>query len=382
VKTLDVAIIGGGVIGASTALELGREKLRVTVFDRQAPGGEASWAAAGMLSPAPDSPRDLPLVPLSAASLRIYPEFVASLEEACGKSCCLSHAGTLEIFSGAAGEQERDERVESCRRLGLAVERLSVQDAVGLEPELRATKAAMAWFPDEGTVDPRSLMAALIAAAEQRNVEIRGGCPVTALKFEGGCCTGLVAGGESFSAAKVVLAAGCFSSRVALESALLAPTRPVRGQMIALRPNGPGLKRVLRSTRGYLVPRPDGRIVAGSTSEEAGFEKRVTPEGMRKILDAAIELFPSLADAEVLESWSGLRPGTPDDLPVLGPTDVEGLLVATGHYRNGILLAPVTAKLVREWILNGRTEFDATAFSPLRFLRRKLGAAATSQGGG
>jgi len=144
-----------------------------------------------------------------------------------------------------------------------------------------------------------------------------------------------------------------------------------------LRPNAPGPRRVLRSSRGYLVPRPDGRTVAGSTSEDAGFDKRVTPDGMRSIFDAAIELCPALAGCEVVESWSGLRPGTPDDLPILGPTDIEGLLIATGHYRNGILLAPVTARLTCEWILNGRTEFDAAAFSPLRFKRQKFGLAAS-----
>jgi len=188
----------------------------------------------------------------------------------------------------------------------------------------------------------------------------------------------VIAGGEEISAGHVVLAAGCFSSQIAAESGFLArcsPTRPVRGQMMALRPDGVSQRRVLRSTRGYLVPRQDGHIVAGSTSEEAGFEKRVTPEGMRKIFDAALELSPGLASAEIIETWSGLRPGTPDDLPIIGPTDIEGLFVATGHYRNGILLAPVTAKLVREWIVDGRTEFEAEAFSPMRFVAQGLGAA-------
>lgn len=144
--------------------------------------------------------------------------------------------------------------------------------------------------------------------------------------------------------------------------------------MIALRPDGARLQRVLRSECGYLVPRRDGRIVAGSTSEEAGYEKRVTPAGVHRILENALELFPALAGAEITETWSGLRPGTPDDLPILGPTDIEGLLIATGHYRNGILLAAVTAELIREWVTTGRTTFDARAFSPLRFADQKLQA--------
>jgi glycine oxidase len=141
--------------------------------------------------------------------------------------------------------------------------------------------------------------------------------------------------------------------------------------MMALRPEGAGLRRVLRSDAGYLVPRRDGRIIAGSTSEEVGFNRRVTPAGMRKIFDAALDLCPGLAGAELVETWSGLRPGTPDDLPILGPTDIDGLLIATGHYRNGILLAPVTARLVRGWITGAHGELDRAAYSPLRFANRK-----------
>jgi glycine oxidase len=379
VKKLDVAIIGGGVIGASIGFELAGANLRVALFDSQEPGREASWAAAGMLSPAPDSARDLPLVPVGRESLRLYPEFVASIEAESGQSTGYAREGTLEIFSGANSEADRDRRVAQCRRLGLAVEPIALSRARQWEPALGSGSGAVAWLPDEGTIEPRSLTTAVIAAAQHRQVEIRSNCRVTSLIREGYRCIGLVAGGEEIFAAHVVFAAGCFSSQITAESeffARFAPTRPVRGQMMAFRRDGPGLRRVLRSEHGYLVPRTDGRIVAGSTSEDAGFEKRVTPEGLQKIRDAALELFPELANAEVIETWSGLRPGTPDDLPILGPTELEGLLIATGHYRNGILLAPVTAKLVREWIMDGHTsgpaDFDAEAFSPLRFSRRKL----------
>jgi glycine oxidase len=374
VKSFDVAIIGGGVIGASIAFELAGEKLRVGVFDRQQPGREASWAAAGMLSPAPDSPRDLPLVPLGRESLKLYPEFIAAIEEVSGESARLAREGTLEIFSAPGGEAVRDRRVAECLRLGLAAEPVALDTAREWEPAIGPAARAVAWLPEEGTVEPRSLMSAVAAAAQRRGVEFLSNCGVTGLIRERDRCTGVVAGGEEFSASHVVVAAGCFSGGIALENewfAGYAPTRPVRGQMMAMRSDGAGLRRVLRSERGYLVPRRDGRIVAGSTSEEVGFERRVTPEGMRKIFDAALELFPRLAGAEVLETWSGLRPGTPDDLPIIGPTDIEGLLIATGHYRNGILLAPVTAKLVREWITGASGGFDAAAYSPLRFANPK-----------
>jgi glycine oxidase len=377
VKTFDVAIIGGGVIGASIAFELAGAKLRVVVLDRQQPGREASWAAAGMLSPAPDSPRDLRLVPLGCESLRLYPEFVAAVEEASGQSAAHAREGTLEIFSAQSAEAERDRRVAECRRLGIVAEPVELDTARQWEEAIGPAARAVAWLPEESTVEPRSLMSAVIGAAEHRGVEIRSDCRVTGLLSEGNRCTGVIAGDEDFSAGHVVVAAGSFSSAIAPDTELFAryaPTRPVRGQMMALRPEGVSLRRVLRSERGYLVPRRDGRIVAGSTSEEAGFEKRVTPAGMRQVFDAALELFPGLAGAEVLETWAGLRPGTPDDLPILGPTDIEGLVIATGHYRNGILLAPVTAKLVREWITEARVTFDAAAYSPLRFSNQKTQA--------
>jgi glycine oxidase len=370
VKNFDVAIIGGGVIGASIAFELTGAKLSVAVLDRQQPGREASWAAAGMLSPAPDSPRDLPLVPLARESLKLYPEFVAAIEEASGESTGHARQGALEIFAAPCGETDRDRRVAECRQLGSAAEPIALDTLRQWEPAIGPAARAAAWLPDEGTVEPRSLMSAVMAAARHRGAEFRSDCGVTGLVRKHNRCIGVVAGGQEIAASQVVVAAGCFSRQIAPENewfAPYAPTRPVRGQMMALRPDGAGLRRVLRSERGYLVPRRDGRIVAGSTSEEVGFERRTTPAGMRKIFDAALELFPGLAGAEVLETWSGLRPGTPDDLPILGPTDIDGLLIATGHYRNGILLAPVTAILIREWITGARGGFDASAYSPLRF---------------
>jgi glycine oxidase len=377
VKSYDVAIIGAGVIGASVAFELAAQKLRVLVLDRQQPGQEASWAAAGMLSPAPDSPRDLPLVPLGNQSLKLYPSFVSEIEETSGRPTGFARLGALEVFLGPHADVERDRRVSQCKRLGVAAEAISQEMARSWETSIGPAAHAAAWLPEEGTVEPRLLMDALIAAAQSRGVEFRANCEVTKLLIEGNHCIGVLAGGEKISAQHVVVAAGSFSGSIGGDEEMpsrYAPTRPVRGQMIALRPDGASFQRVLRSDRGYLVSRRDGRIIAGSTSEDGIYEKRVTPAGIRKILDNALELFPALAGAEILETWSGLRPGTPDDLPILGPTDIDGLLIATGHYRNGILLSAVTAKLVREWVTTGRTTFDARAFSPLRFASRKMQA--------
>ena len=374
-NTFDVAIVGGGLIGVSIAFELAAENLRVVVLDRRQPGQEASWAAAGMLSPAPDSPRDIPLAPLGRESLRLYPQFVAAVEEESGKSASYARDGAIEILLAPHGEIDRNQKVVEYRLLDLSAEEISLSAAREREKSFTPDARAALWLPEEATVEPRLLVNALLAAAQNRGVVIRADSPVASLICERNRCLGVVAGGERIEAAHVVIAAGCFSGDIADGAGHLArllPTRPVRGQMLALQHDGFRLSRVLRSERGYLVPRRDGRIVAGSTKEEAGFEKRVTAAGIRKVLDAAIELCPALAAAEIVETWSGLRPGTPDDLPILGPTDIEGLLIATGHYRNGILLTPITAKLISDWIIRGDAgfeEFDAATFSPLRFNR-------------
>ncbi len=376
-KTHDVAIVGGGIIGVTAALELARQKLKVLVLDRQQPGREASWAAAGMLSPAPDSPRDIPLVPLTRESLKLYPEFIAAIEKESGKLTGHARNGALQIFCGPNGQAACDAEVTEHRRLGLSAEPMSVEAAIDWEPSIGPSATAASWLPDEGTVEPRLLMNAALDAAQRHGVEIRPDCEVTALLQQSSRCTGVIAGGEHISAGTVVVAAGCYSAQI-LESsgmaASYAPTRPVRGQMLSLQSDVVRLRRVVRSHRAYLVPRSDGRIVAGSTLEESGFKKEVTPAGIRHVLEGVLELCPALAEAEILETWSGLRPGTPDDLPVIGPTEMEGLLIASGHYRNGILLAPVTARLIRNCVTRHDTDLDLRAFSPLRFTQQARAA--------
>jgi len=367
----DVAIIGGGIIGASIAMELAARRLNVALFDRQTPGREASWAAAGMLSPTPDGLPAIPLIPLARESLRLYPDFVGAVEQASCRTADFERGGALHLFLGENGAGERDTVVAQYRSLGLSIDPLPLDEARRREPAIGPLISAAAWNPDEARVDPRQLTSAILVAAQELGAHIRHDAPVAKLLLAANRCAGLaLASGEEIPASFVVLAAGSFSAGILGAAApRLAPTRPVRGQMLALRTKGQPLRHVLRSDRAYLVPRKDGRIIAGSTLEDAGFEKCVTPAGVQSILSAVVEMAPELALAEILETWSGLRPGTPDELPILGPSNIEGLIVATGHYRNGILLAPVTAKLVREWIVEGKTSFDASAYSPLRFAR-------------
>jgi glycine oxidase len=366
VKTFDVAIAGGGIIGASIAFELAAEKLKVVLLDRQPPGLEASRAAAGMLSPGPDSQEAIPLVPLGMESLRLYPGFIAAVEESSGLTTEFDRSGTIQVFSGPHAEAEREWMIQEIRRANQKIEPLSGDAARKKEKHLGPAAGVAAFLPEEATLDPRLLMKACLTAAEHRGVEIRTGCEVTSVLEDAGRCTGIVAGAEKILAENVIAAAGSFTAGIS-SLGRYAPTRPVRGQMLALRSKEILLERVVRSEKGYLVPRRDGRIIAGSTLEDAGFDKSITPGGIRQILDGVLELVPGLANAEIIETWAGLRPGTPDTLPILGPTDIKGLFMATGHYRNGILLAPVTAKLLRDWIVSGRTSVNADLFSPLRF---------------
>ncbi len=365
-RTYDVIVIGGGIIGGSIAFELARNNVRVAVLDRQQPGREASWAAAGMLCPAPDQSDFLPVVPLAKESFALYPQFIAAVEDASGRPAGFRRDGALYLFFGAAAEDERDRMVMEHLRLGLASETIPLDGARRIEPKIGPNVRAAAWLPYETSVEPRLLTEAVLAAAKRRGATILPGVAVTSVLRQGNRCVGVIAEGEKFEAKQIIVAAGSFSAGIDwLEP--YAPTRPVRGQMVALRSSNSNLRCALRGESGYLVPRNDSRTIAGSTLENAGFEKEITPAGIQKILSAVVELVPSLADAAIIETWAGLRPDTPDHLPILGPTDVEGLLIATGHYRNGILLAPVTARLLCEWIINGRTTISADAFSPLRF---------------
>jgi glycine oxidase len=365
-KKFDAAIAGGGVIGGAIALELARAGLRVAVFDRQQAGQEASWASAGILSPAPENPGMVAMVPLGKASLALYPEFVGLVEEISGKSTGFRPKGTLEALFSHDTKAELSTIIALHHGLGLKAEPLRAEDARDLEPALSEEVEAAVFRPEEGSVDNRTLTAAILKAAERSGAEIFSGDGAKAIWRDGDRCAGLVLQNEKVEAKWTIIAAGCFSATIE-GIAPYVPVRPAKGQMAALRADDLKMERVLWSEKIYLVPRNDGRILAGATLEYAGFDKRTTAGGIEKILSAAIDLAPGLANARLEETWAGLRPDSPDHLPILGPTDVDGLLIATGHFRSGILLAPITARLVRQWITEQRVSADWDRFSPLRF---------------
>jgi glycine oxidase len=365
-KPYDAVIVGAGLIGSAVAFELSREKLHILLLDREDPAREASWAAAGMLSPAPDSKESLPLVPLGKASLALYPEFISRVEEASGLRGGYRQDGALEVFFGPHSREFQQQMHEENLSLVLPSQSISGEDARAIEPALSPTVEAALWMPEAASVDPRSLLRATFAAAQSAGVDARIGAEVIAVRMQNGRATGVQLAGEEISADLVIIAAGAYSGRIE-GVARYAPTIPVRGQMISLRAGAAAPSHVLRSQAGYVVPRGEGNLAAGSTIEDAGYRKEVTPEGMQKILAAAVELAPSLREAEVSEFWSGLRPDTPDHLPILGACDVEKLYFATGHYRNGILLAPATARVLCDCITGSKAALPSSQFSPMRF---------------
>jgi glycine oxidase len=243
-------------------------------------------------------------------------------------------------------------------------------EARRLEPGLSDRILSATFLARDVQVDNRLLFAALLEAARAAGVQFRTSTTVAELRVAGGRATGVSTGdGELISAGLVVNAAGCWASKLSEHGKRLTPTRPVRGQMAALQgdPARPLLRHVVRSPRGYILPRADGRLVCGSTSDFVGYDKSLTPAGLRQILSAAIELAPGAVSLPFADAWAGLRPDTPDHLPILGATDIEGYFTATGHYRNGILLAPITAQLVGEVILGRKPSMSLEPFSPLRF---------------
>jgi glycine oxidase len=371
-KHYDAVVAGGGVIGASIAFELATEGLSVAVFDAQNPGREASWASAGMISPAPESSEMASLLPISMASVRLYPEFLQRVEELSGKTVGYRKDGALDLLLNGSGQSEIDEILALHRGAGLRAEPLSGSEAREIEPALTAELRGAIYRPDEASLDNRLLTEGTLEAARRKGVEIFPANGAKALWTGGSTCKGLQLQTDRVEARWTIIAAGCFSACIEGVAAY-APVTPAKGQMMALRCESVNLKKDLWSGHIYLVPRNDGRIIAGSTVEYEGFDRCVTVAGMKKILSGAISMVPALESARVEETWAGLRPDSPDHLPILGPTDLDGLLIATGHFRSGILLTPITARLIRDWVTTQKVRADWAPFSPMRFQQARQG---------
>lgn len=348
-KNWDAIVVGAGIIGLSLGIELRKQGLRVLLVDKGQPGREASWAAGGMLC---DCGMEMPapLQELARASAGMYPEFVHELQDESGLKIDLRSEGTL-VF--------REESSES-KNLNLVV-------PGGSDKSVRPTPAGETdfYFLPERCVDPRDVIAAAIAAAKHREVDFSSGDQVLEVEVSGGRAVGVRTNKTQFGAGVVINCAGAWAGQI---GPLRFPTRPVKGQMLCvLMPEKNLVRHVVRTPDVYLIPRSDGRLLIGATQEEAGFDKQTVPDTLQKLRQAALRLVPKLAEARILEAWAGLRPGTPDALPILGETSTRGYFVATGHFRDGILLAPVTAKMMAEVVTGTKPSLDLAGFSAARF---------------
>jgi glycine oxidase len=366
-RPADVLVIGGGIIGCSIAWRLAQGGMKVTVLDRSEPGAEASSAAAGMLAPLGERVEPRTFSELCVASRSLYPRFAAEMEESSGHATGYRSDGSLLV----ALNEELEEELAEVHRLqtaqGYSLQPLTAAEAhsreTGLSPQVRSAL----FIPGDHWVDNERLMRALVIACQRAGVRFQAGHAVYKFHTEGDQIESVAAGsGSIFTAKTYVLAAGCWSGELAEGLGVRLPVTPCCGQMMefkALRE----LPFVVRAGIHYLVPRPDRRLLVGTTAEYIGFEKAVTARGLLSILEGIQRLAPIISNFRFLRAWAGLRPDTADHLPILGYGEMENLVFATGHFRNGILLAPVTAEIIVDLILKGATSRPIEAYRPTRF---------------
>ena len=363
----DVIVVGGGIIGLATARALARRGAGVLVLEGSLPQRGATWAAGGMLSPLPESSSP-EFLALAAASLDRYPAFVASLEAESGLDVGYRRSGKLHVGFGPADAPLLDRLLRSPHAADFGVRPVGAAAARALEPVLAPAITGGVLVERDHHVDNRALAEAAATAARGAGVELRH-AQASGMAIRAGRMAGVrLQDGATLHADAVVVAAGSRSGELRFLPRPL-PTRPVRGEMVALRAPAPPLERVVVTPRCYLIPRPDGRVVVGATEEDVGYAPGPTAAGIGALLAAAVEAAPAFAHLPVEETWAGYRPGTPDQLPFLGlDPEVEGLAYATGHYRNGILLAPVTAAAVVAVFTGEEPPVPLDAFRPERFV--------------
>jgi len=350
------------------------------VYDRGEAGRGASWAAAGMLAAAIETePGEEPLLPLTLESQRLWPDFARELEAVSGISVEYRDEGTLNVALNRDDAETLRHSYEFQKGLGLDLEWLNATEARRREPHLKPGIAAAVLSRNDHQVENRCLARALIAACRAAKVELHEHCPVKEVVTAGGGVRGVETERGREEADTVVLAAGAWSREVGgIPAPYLPPVRPIKGQMLALQMDkaAPLIRHVVwLPNGGYLVPRNDGRLIVGGTVEERGFDTSITAGGLLTLIEAAWRALPAIEELPIVETWVGFRPGSRDDAPMLGPSGIDGLVIATGHHRNGILLTPVSAAIVSDYIQGGRLPEMAGPFAPQRFTK-PLSAAA------
>jgi len=365
-----VVIIGGGVIGLSIGWELVRAQRPVVILERGEAGRGASWMAAGMLAAdAEIGFEEIDLYRLSRESLARWPEFAARLEADSGFSVDYRTEGTLMVADDRDSAARLRRHFEFQRQQGLSVEWLTGAEALDIEPFLAPRLAAAVLSRSDHQVDNRRLVQALRTAFLNKGGVLLERTPVQAIHSDASRPAVVTQEGERIEGSCVIVAAGAWSALIeGLVASARPPVRPVKGQMIELAIEAPfELKHVVRGPQAYLAPKSDGRMLVGATMEEMGFDARVTAGGLYKILEGAWEVVPGIYDLPVTDTWAGFRPGSRDNAPLLGPSGAPGVLFATGHYRHGILLTPVTAEEMARLVLGQETSPLLAPFSPRRF---------------
>lgn len=362
---MEVLVVGGGIVGLATACALASDGHAVQVLERERPGSRASWVAAGLLTPS--SPWRYPqaLIELCFRSEELYPALVEELVECTGIDPEHETAGML-YPEGVGNDAEAVAQHSRLRgALGFEVEHLDRAALDARQPGLGPEVVGAAFQAKSARVRPPRLLRALVQRAGQLDVSIASGCEVTSLLADDGRVSGVrVAGGQRLAAEAVVLAAGAWSGHLARSLGLIVDVRPVRGQILLLRGEPGLLGPTINDGFDYLVPRRDGRILVGSTMEDAGFDAVNTDEALARMRRNARRLLPATAQMTEEMCWAGLRPGTPDRMPYLGPVEgLPGLLLATGHFRNGILLAPITARIVADVLARRDPPVDLAPFA-------------------
>ena len=368
----NVAIIGAGVIGLGIAWRLALRGVPVAVFDKGASGAGASHAAAGMLAACAEAePGEEALVTLGRASQARWPAFAAELKQASGVDVGLRPEGTLVVALTSDDQARLSHQLVFQQKLGLPLQWITAAETRRREPHLAGKLAGAVFSPEDTQVDNRKLAAALRIAAEAAGAGISEHQAVKTISNDAGRVDGIVlADGRKVAADVVVLAAGAWSRSIeGLAPELRPPVRPIKGQMLALRmdPTAPLLTHVVWAPGAYLVPRLDGRLLVGATVEEKGYDTSLTAGGILTLLEAAWRVVPAVEELPIDEMWVGHRPGSRDDAPILGTGLIDGLIYATGHHRNGILLTPITADAIAELVFEGAADPAIRPFSIERF---------------
>ncbi len=366
-------VVGGGAVGCAVAWSLAREGLRVLLLERDAIAAQASGAAAGMLIPSGEAGVSGPLLRFGLSSLALFPEIAAELRQEAGVDPQYESSGVLYVAACDAEVAALQQRARALPELGLEwLDAAAVRDA---EPQLAPDLCGALWSPREGHVRSALLARGFAAAAERLGARVETGVAVTGLVCEGRRVLGVRSSAGDRHAGQVVVCTGAWAPACTgwLGVELALPIEPERGQIVCVDAPRPALRAVVVHESGYLVPRRDASVVIGATRERVGFDCRVTAQGVSGLLAVGARLAPALADATFRSAWAGLRPAAPDALPLIGPLPgVEGLLLAAGHHRNGVLLSPISGRLIADLVLGKELPADAAALRPERFDPRAI----------